>query len=81
VTTGFSWSMSRWIGVVEWPEIVHTVFDRQDRYADIALLALVLDHDPDVVTPDQVGVDVAERAHPSGMSVKIRRTDLPLVAR
>jgi hypothetical protein len=46
------WSISSWFGVVERPEIFDEILDRDDQYAGIALLALVLNHhDPDVVLP------------------------------
>ncbi|WP_127497414.1 hypothetical protein [Actinoplanes solisilvae] len=52
MSTDPPWSIGSWVDVVERPEIVDEVLDRDDQYAGIALLALVLNHeDPDVVLP------------------------------
>ncbi|MFI5834880.1 hypothetical protein ACIA5A_14525 [Micromonospora sp. NPDC051300] len=46
------WFIGSWLDVVEQPEIVDEALDREDRYAGVALLALVLNHeDPAVVLP------------------------------
>lgn len=43
------WSMGSRLDVAEQPEIIDEVLDREDRYAGIALLAPVLNHeDPGV---------------------------------
>lgn len=52
MSTDAAWSIGSWLEVVEQPEIVDEVLDREDQYAGIALLALVLNHeDPGVVLP------------------------------
>lgn len=52
MSTDPPWSIGSWLDVVERPEIVDEVLDREDQYAGVALLALVLSHeDPDVVLP------------------------------
>ncbi|TDB74331.1 hypothetical protein [Micromonospora sp. KC723] len=52
MSTDPPWSIGSWLDVVERPEIVDEVLDREDQYAGVALLALVLNHeDPDVVLP------------------------------
>ena len=38
------WFISSWIGVLERPEAVDEAVDRNDEYAGVALLALVLNH-------------------------------------
>lgn len=46
------WSMRRWERVVDRPQAVDEALDRNDPYAGVALLVLVLDHpDPDVARP------------------------------
>ncbi|EEP73072.1 hypothetical protein MCAG_03399 [Micromonospora sp. ATCC 39149] len=46
------WFIGSWIGVLERPEAVDEAVDRNDEYAGVALLALVLNHpEPGVVLP------------------------------
>lgn len=46
------WFIGSWIGVVERPEAVDEAVDRNDEYAGVALLALVLNHlDSEVALP------------------------------
>jgi hypothetical protein len=44
VTIEQPWFIGSWIGVVERPEAVDEAVDRNDVYAGVALLALVLNH-------------------------------------
>lgn len=44
VTTDQPWFIGSWISVVERPEAVDEAVDRNDEYAGVALLALVLNH-------------------------------------
>ncbi|MEU4793332.1 hypothetical protein AB0F95_26860 [Micromonospora tulbaghiae] len=46
------WSMRRWVDAIDQPEIVDDALRRDDPYAGVALLTLVLNHpEPDVVLP------------------------------
>jgi hypothetical protein len=52
VTIDQPWFIGSWIGVVERPEAVDEAIGRNDEYAGVALLALVLNHpEPQVVLP------------------------------
>lgn len=52
VTIDQPWFIGSWIGVVEQPEAVDEAVDRNDKYAGVALLALVLNHpEAEVVLP------------------------------
>ncbi|MFI6268534.1 hypothetical protein [Micromonospora zamorensis] len=52
MSTDPPWSIGSWLSVIDRPEIVDEALDREDQYAGIALLALVLNHeDPGVVLP------------------------------
>jgi len=44
VTIERPWLIGSWVGVVEQPETVDEAVDRNDEYAGVALLALVLNH-------------------------------------
>jgi hypothetical protein len=52
VTVEQPWFIGSWAGVVERPEAVDEAVNRNDEYAGVALLALVLNHpEPAVVLP------------------------------
>jgi hypothetical protein len=52
VTVEPPWHIGSWIDVIEQPEVVDEAVGRNDEYADVALLALVLNHpEPEVVLP------------------------------
>jgi len=48
------WFIGSWIGVVERPETVDEAIDRNDEYAGVALLALVLNHPEPEVGPPRI---------------------------
>ncbi|MBC9003267.1 hypothetical protein [Micromonospora aurantiaca (nom. illeg.)] len=52
VTGAPRWSMRSWLAAIDRPEIVDDALRRDDPYAGVALLTLVLNHpEPDVVLP------------------------------
>jgi hypothetical protein len=52
VTIEKAWSIGSWVDVVDRPEAVDEAVDRDDEYAGVALLALVLNHpQPGIVLP------------------------------
>ena len=58
------WYIGSWMDVVEQPQIVDEALERNDEYAGVALLTLVLNHpEPEAVLPRIKQGLVSPRAH------------------
>lgn len=56
------WSVGSWIDVVERPVTVDEAVDRDDKYAGVALLALVLNRPQFEIVPPRIKLAVASRS-------------------
>ncbi|BCJ54188.1 hypothetical protein Asp14428_56630 [Actinoplanes sp. NBRC 14428] len=55
------WFLSTWAGVLDRPQLVDEALDREDEYAGVALLALVLGHPDPAVAPPRIRRALAAR--------------------